>query len=124
MQPNLLNRSSNNEFINASNYRTEASAQNQNTVRKSDASYQGGTFTNAADDRPIRPSSIQRMFGHPEDHALGGLAAKDANTALAPNTRDKEQQSLNKNPLLVKKTIDLNENNVQESLGPFQSSAS
>lgn len=123
MQPNLLNRSSNNEFINASNYRTEPSAQNHNTVRKSDASCPGG-LTNPADDRPIRPSSILRMFGHPEDHALGALAAKEASHVMAAHQREKDKQGLNKNPLLVKKTIDLNENSAPESIGPFQSSTS
>ena len=124
MQPNALNHSSNNEFIDASNYRTEPSAQHHNTVRRSEASFAGGTFTNPADDRPIRPSSILRMFGHPEDHAVGSLAAKEANNAAAAHQRERDKPNFNKNPLLVKKTIDLNENHGQESIGPFPSSTS
>lgn len=121
----MLNRSSNNEFVDASNYRTEASGQHHNTVRKSDASCAGGgTFMNPADDRPIRPSSILRMFGHPEDHGLGAFAGKETGHGMPPSQRDKDKPTMGKNPLLVKKTIDLNEHDAHEISGPFQSSTS
>ena len=64
------------------------------------------------------------MFGHPEDHALGALTTKEASNIAAAHQREKDKQNLNKNPLLVKKTIDLNEHHAQESIGPFHSSAS
>lgn len=93
--------------------------------RRSDASYSGtinntgGAPFNPADDRPIRPSSIQRMFGHPEDHGLGAFhGAKDVSAGLPPSQREKEKPAgLGRNLLLVKKRIDLNEDEGGSDMG-------